>query len=55
MDEESVCRELTDVLKATKGCRLEIIMKDNNTLGKNPDNVVKWCAIARKLSEKIWD
>lgn len=54
MDVDYVKKELTQVLEAAKGCRLEIIMKDNHTLGKNPENVVRWCAIARELSEKIW-
>ncbi len=54
MDEDYVRKELTEVLKKARGCRLEIIMKDNNTLGHNPENAVKWCAIARELSERIW-
>lgn len=54
MDEASAAKELTDVLQAAQGCRLEIIMKDNNTLGNNPENVVNWCRLARRLSDTYW-
>ena len=54
MEETSVRESLRKDLSATKGCRLELIMKDNHTLGGNPDNAVRWCQIAREEIEKIY-
>ncbi len=54
MEETSVRQSLRKDLLATKGCRLELIMKDNHTLGGNPDNAVRWCQIAREEIEKIY-
>jgi hypothetical protein len=51
MDEQLVRRELRKAIRATRSCRLEIIMKDNHTLGGNPSNVTRWCRIAREESE----
>jgi len=34
------------------GCRVEVIMKDNHTLGRNPVNPVAWCRIAREEAER---
>jgi len=28
-------------------------MKDNHTIGKNPENVARWCMIAGEEAEKI--
>ncbi len=54
MEETSVRESLRKDLLATKGCRLELIMKDNHTLGGNPANAVRWCRIAREEIEKIY-
>ena len=32
----------------TRGCVVEIIMKDNHTIGSRPENVVQWCRIAKE-------
>lgn len=48
MDEDLVRETLRNDLDATKGCRVELIMKDNHTLGGNPHNAVRWCEIARE-------
>ena len=29
-------------LYQTRGCKVEVIMKDNHTLGGNPTNIVAW-------------
>jgi len=41
--------EIRKVLAAGKrnGCIMELIMKDNHTLGNNAENAVQWCALAR--------
>jgi hypothetical protein len=54
MDTESVRAELRTALKvATKNkCVIELLMKDNNTLGHNPQNVIVWCRIAKEEIER---
>ena len=37
-----------------RGCVVEIIMKDNNTIGNNPQNVIRWSKIAREEAENFW-
>jgi hypothetical protein len=54
MDKEAVRQKVIDFLKKTKGCVVEIIMKDNHTLGKNPDNIINWVKIVREEIEKIY-
>ncbi len=31
---------------------VSIIMKDNHTLGNNPENAIRWCQIAREEAER---
>lgn len=53
MDEEHVRRELRQALDITKNNRVELIMKDNHTLGGNPRNLTRWVEIAREEIEKM--
>jgi hypothetical protein len=55
MDEDSVRLELRKTLDVAtaNNCVIELIMKDNNTLGQNPQNVVTWCRIAREEIDKV--
>ena len=48
IDEDRIRRELRRLLEITKGCRVEVIMKDNHTIGNNPQNVIRWCRIAQE-------
>jgi hypothetical protein len=48
IQEEAVRNELRDTLRATRNGIVELIMKDNHTLGGNPDNAVRWVRIARE-------
>ena len=48
IDEDRIRRGLREVIEVTRGCRLEIIMKDNHTIGNNPQNVIRWCRIAQE-------
>lgn len=48
LDEDVVRQELRDYLGVTRNNRVEIIMKDNHTLGKNPRNLTRWVEIARE-------
>jgi len=52
IDEESIRAGLRHALDVTKGCVVEVIMKDNHTIGKRPENVVRWCRIAQEEAER---
>lgn len=47
MDEDVVRRHLREVLDHAKGTVPELIMKDNHTLGGNPNNAICWVELAR--------
>jgi hypothetical protein len=51
-DWNKIRKELREFFKNTRNNNVEIIMKDNHTLGKNPDNAITWCRIAREESMK---
>ncbi len=53
IDQDRIRRELRRSLEATKGCRVEIIMKDNHTIGGNPENVTRWCRIAQEEAARV--
>jgi hypothetical protein len=48
IDEDRIRRQLRRVLDITRECRVEVIMKDNHTIGNNPQNVIRWCRIAQE-------
>ena len=48
MDEDVVRRDIRNALTLTQGCFVELIMKDNNTLGKKPQHAARWVEIARE-------
>jgi len=52
-DEGRIRKELRDVLAVTKNCHVEIIMKDNHTIRKDPQRVIRWVQIVREESESI--
>jgi len=54
IDEEQIRKDIRRTLEVTRGCILEICMKDNHTLGNNPENVVKWCQIVKEEIEKVY-
>jgi hypothetical protein len=53
IDEDFIRKSLREAMQATRNCRVEIIMKDNNTIGNNPENVIKWCRIAKEEAGMI--
>ncbi len=55
VDTEAIRRDLRAMLEKTRGCVVEIIMKDNHTLARRPENAVQWCRIAREEAERIAD
>jgi hypothetical protein len=52
-DEDHIRRTLRDAMEKTKGCRLEVIMKDCHTIASEPERVVKWVRIAREEADRI--
>ncbi len=50
-DEEHIRAYLRAAIRATRGCRVEIIMKDNHTIANDPRRVVRWVEIAREEAE----
>jgi hypothetical protein len=53
LDEGAVRKELAEKLAVARDCCVEVIMKDNHTLGGNPQNAVRWCEIAREEINKL--
>ena len=51
-DHEAVRQGLREALDTTRGCVVEVIMKDNHTIGHCPENVVQWCQIAKEEAER---
>jgi len=49
---EAIRAYLRQAIELTRGCRLEIIMKDNHTIGGRPQNVIEWVKIAKEEAEK---
>jgi len=56
LHEHAAREELRRVISSAhrNGCKLELIMKDNHTLGGNPMNAVNWCRMAREEINRIW-
>jgi len=54
VDQDYIRKKMTREMEITRGCVLEVIMKDNHTLGKNPDNLLNWVKIMRQVIDKIY-
>jgi hypothetical protein len=48
LDEDRIRAALRRDLRTTRGCRVEVIMKDNHTIRSDPRRVVRWVQIARE-------
>jgi hypothetical protein len=48
LDQDGARRYVRETVEVAEGCKLEIIMKDNHTIGGNPDNVKNWMRIVRE-------
>lgn len=48
IDEDVVRKDLAFALDGNLDCCIELIMKDNHTLGNNPRNAARWVEIARE-------
>jgi hypothetical protein len=52
-DEEQVRTELREALRHTRDCRVEVIMKDNHTIGNDPQRVIRWAQIAHEEARSL--
>ena len=52
IDKVAIRKEIRRLLEVTKGCIVEVIMKDNHTIGNRPENVTEWCRIAKEEAER---
>jgi len=52
-DEDRIRRDIREALKITRGCRVEVIMKDNHTIGRDPNRVTRWTRIVREEAEGL--
>ena len=52
-DDDHVRKNLRDALDTTRHCRVEVIMKDCHTIGRDPQRVIRWTRIAREEAEAI--
>ena len=50
---ERIRRELRHDLEATRGCRVEVVMKDCHTIGNDPERVIHWTRIAREEADRL--
>jgi hypothetical protein len=53
LDIEGARKYVRETLEAARGCVLEIIMKDNHTIGRNPENVTAWVHVVREEIDRI--
>jgi len=48
IDSDAIRNDIRKNFEITKDCVVEIIMKDNHTIGNRPENLVEWCTIAKE-------
>ncbi|HHX36495.1 MAG TPA: hypothetical protein GX717_00765, partial [Clostridiaceae bacterium] len=56
LDEDHIRKDMNELLKLTKKNKniVELDMKDNHTLGNNPENLYRWVQIAREEVAKVY-
>jgi len=52
-DEDRVRAKLREDFNITRHCHVEAIMKDNHTIGHDPQRVIRWVQIAREEAEAV--
>ena len=53
VDWDKIRTDLRRSLEITRGCVVEIVMKDNHTIAHRPDNVTTWCRIAKEEAKRV--
>jgi len=51
-DPDTVRRELDETFRKTRGCAVEVIMKDISTVGHKPENLFDWARIAVETADR---
>jgi hypothetical protein len=51
-DEDRIRADIRETLEITQNCCVEIIMKDNHTIGNDPQRVIRWVQIVREEIER---
>lgn len=52
-DEARIRKEMRRMMQTTRDCRVEVIMKDNHTIGGDPTRVTRWVKIAEEEAEAL--
>ena len=50
---QQIRKDLHRKLNITKGCVVEVIMKDNHTIANRPENLIQWSRIAREEFDNL--
>jgi len=53
INKDAIRKNLRHALEITKDCIVEVIMKDNHTIGNRPENLIEWCQIAKEEAERF--
>ena len=53
LDEDGIRASLREDLHLTRGCRVEVIMKDVRTVRNDPRRLIRWVRIAREEAEAV--
>jgi len=53
LNTDAIRTEIRGILEKTRGCVVELIMKDNHTLAQRPENAATWCRIAKQEAENF--
>ncbi len=53
-DEDRIRKDIRRDLETTKGCCLEILMKDNHTIRHDPERLIRWVQIVRQEIDRVW-
>lgn len=52
-DENAIRKGLRRAFEITRGCVVEVIMKDNHTICQDPYRVIRWTQIAKEEAERL--
>ncbi len=52
-DEKHIRADLRQIFEVTRGCHVEVIMKDNHTIHHDPQRVIRWVQIAKEEAERV--
>jgi len=47
-NEDAARKDIRDILEKAKGCHLELIMKDHDTIQQDPARAIAWCQLAKE-------